>query len=238
MKRMILAFLKALFGKKQTVEIPKIPDEMPKTPDDPGNVVNVTGRELFLRNEILAMTQGKHLGVKENLPYRNRGEVMDAALKFMGIGLGNSYCIAAALYYGVHLVCKKHGLNYGALKMTASTQSFYRFIMANAEFKKYWRAKGTPAKKGDLATQRNKTDHDHGHEYIVAEDEVAKYADGTGDHKTFEYNTDPNGGANSVGCFSLIRKKAHSGSASKDYLGAFDVVAYLLDKNPNWTPKA
>lgn len=231
----LINWLLSLFKTKQTQEIPHESEQWPQQKED--NVVNITDRETFLRNEILAMTQGLHLGVKENIPYKNRGPVMDAAIKFMGVELGSSYCISGALYYGVHLMCKKHGLDYGSLKMTASTQSFYAFVSKTIGFSVYWKPKGKLAKKGDMAIQRNKSDSSHGHFYIVSEDEVPKYDDKTGDQKTFEYNTSPTGGSDSIGCFALLRKHAQAGTSSKDYLGCFDVVSYLLDKNPNWKPK-
>jgi hypothetical protein len=131
--------------------------------------------------------------------------------------MGSPYCIAGLLVEGVEVLCKMQHLK-NPVPMVAGTQTFYRLAP-----EKYRKPKGVSAEKGDICILQNKADKSHGHAYGLTEN------DRNTNQKTIEYNTNKAGSRDGDGVFELERTQ--DGTLSKAYLGAVDVVRWVMDAN-------
>lgn len=149
----------------------------------------------------------------------NRADWIDQINTRLHVPLGSSYCIGALLVRGVEVVCTKFEL-VNPVVMTAGTQNFYQRALAKVPHLVI--PKGKRAKKGSIGILQNKDDKSHGHAFGFRSDE-------TDIQETIEYNTNPEGSRNGDGVYKLNRTQ--SGTKTKIYLGAVDVVAWIIEAN-------
>lgn len=177
-----------------------------------------TSVEDYLRTKLVAYWN--HDVGQEETHGRNRSPMIDYVNKITGAGNGAPYCIGGLLVRGVRQMCIDLGLKC-PVPIIAGTQSFW------AKSANYRKAKGSGklAKLGDIGILRNKGDKSHGHAFGFDKPETEK-------QYTVEYNTDGSGSRDGQGVWKLVRTQ--SGTATKDYLGSVDVVAWIMDANPDF----
>jgi len=150
---------------------------------------------------------------------KNRSPMIDAINKRLGVDMGSPYCIGGLLVRGVEVMCKNLNLK-NPVKMTASTQSFWK-----AAPDKYKKLPGSNPRKADICIQRTRTDKARGHSYGLTVDQKDKELY----QATIEYNTNAAGSRDGQGVYQL--KRTQQGDSSKEYLGAVDVVRWILEAN-------
>jgi len=148
---------------------------------------------------------------------QNRSPMIDAVNKRLGVPMGSPYCIGGLLVRGVEAMCTQLELK-NPVTMTAGTQKFW----ARAPMK-YKKLKGDKPRKADICIQRNRDDKNHGHAYGLTADQKDLY------QATIEYNTNMAGSRDGQGVYNL--KRTQDGDSKKEYLGAVDVVRWILEAN-------
>lgn len=220
------AWLKILFTpKKDATEITLVyPPTAPKpvvlkVPEPPKPVP--VSMEAKLR-ETLVHFWRQDLGQREDMG-KNRSLMIDNINLRLGVPLGSPYCIGGLLTEGVEPLCKMFNLK-NPIPMEAGTQSFWQAVP-----EKYKYPKGKLGKKADICILQNKADAGHGHAYGLTQDELVQSLTLVNSQKTIEYNTNKAGSRDGDGVWELERSQ--DGTLTKNYLGAVDVVRWVMDAN-------
>jgi hypothetical protein len=143
----------------------------------------------------------------------NRSPMIDNINRRLHVPLGSPYCIGGLLVRGVEVLCTKNKL-INPVVMSAGTQDFWQ--STPTKFKR-----NIPL-KGDICILQNRTDSSHGHAYGITTVKDGK-------HLTVEYNTNKAGSRDGDGVYELTR--TDKGSLTKKYLGAVDVISWILTVN-------
>jgi hypothetical protein len=147
----------------------------------------------------------------------NRHPTIDAINKWIKVPRGSAYCLSALIKQCAQALCDHFEIR-NPIPKEPSTQRFWQKVPD-----KYRVAIGK-AKKGDWGFMRNRAQPALGHAFIFTEDE-------THIQQTFEYNTNKAGASDGEGCHELVRTK--EGSSRLEYLGAVNVIQWIIDENPD-----
>lgn len=148
---------------------------------------------------------------------KNRSKLIDGINKSIGSGMGEPYCLAGVIVRGAMRLCQTKGLKLPPKAKSAGTQDFFRTTPS-----KYKVLKGSKAKKGMIGILQNYADSGKGHAFMFTEDEGAV-------QKTVEYNTNVAGSRDGDGVYQ--GERTQEGTSSKKYLGAVDIVQWIIDYN-------
>lgn len=228
------AFFQAIinfFKRKTPPETPVVikPIE-PVKPQPPKPVQNdyltLAETEDFLRLFLVSLWL-EDLGKRETKG-QNRADWIDDINRQMGVDVGEPYCISGLLIRGVKRLCLKFNLK-NPVTMTSSTQRFFQRSEILAPKFVITKGSGVLAKKGCIGILRQRTDMTKGHAFGFKQDE------GSRGQITIEYNTNTGGSRNGDGVYSITRTQ--NGTSTKEYLGAVDVVAWILSANKDFKIK-
>ena len=211
--QILIAWFKRLFFKPQGIASKPEAPEVKKENLEPKKISDVS-IETVLRESLVHFWE-LDLGQREDQG-KNRSLMIDHINFKLGVPMGSPYCIGGLLVQGVEPLCFMYHLK-NPIPMTASTQEFWRNAPA-----RFLRPNGKPGKKGDICIMQNKAAKNYGHAYGLTEDEGR-------DQKTIDYNTNLGGSRDGDGVFELVRNQG--GTATKTYLGAVDVVAWIMEAN-------